>query len=155
MRTFVYKRTHKGDPDSQGRFGIEDCMGRLRRCDFDAVIGIGGICTWARDRGISRKVNWIGIGPRKKTLPRRRGPLVTFDHFVLLEEKGADFQEIAPTLAARLYLPKAARFLFSDDFNENEKAEVSRILSLAEAAPPSTGRHNGRRRHVRCRPKCS
>jgi hypothetical protein len=130
-------------------------MGRLRRCAFDAVIGVGGISVWSRDRGISRKVNWIGIGPSKKTLPSRRGPLVTFDHFELFEEKGSDFQVIAPTLAGRLYRSKAARFLFSDDFNEREKAEVRRILRLAETAPPSTGRRNRRRRQVRCPPKCS
>ena len=79
-------------------------MGGLRRSGFGAVIGVGGISAWARDEGISRKVNWIGIGPRKDPLVGGRGPLVTFDHFVLFEEKGADFQAIAPTLAARLYL---------------------------------------------------
>ena len=103
MRTFVYKRTHKGDPDGQGRFGIEDCMGRLRRCAFDAVIGVGGISVWSRDRGISRKVNWIGIGPSKKTLPSRRGPLVTFDHFELFEEKG-NWQEQQKKLEERRQL---------------------------------------------------
>jgi len=130
-------------------------MGRLRRCAFDAVIGVGGISVWSRDRGISRKVNWIGIGPSKEPLPRGRGPLVTFDHFVLFEEEGADFQVIAPTLAGRLYVSTAARFLFSDNFSEREKAEVRRILRLADAAPPSTGRRNRKRRQIRCRPKCS
>ena len=43
MRTFIYKRTHKGDPDKRGRFGINDCMGRDRSFDFNAVIGVGGI----------------------------------------------------------------------------------------------------------------
>jgi hypothetical protein len=31
MRTLVYTRTHKGDPDKTGCFGIWDCMGKLRR----------------------------------------------------------------------------------------------------------------------------
>jgi hypothetical protein len=48
MRTFIYKRTHQGDPDNQGWFGIQDCMGSLRRRDFDAVIGVGGISDWAK-----------------------------------------------------------------------------------------------------------
>jgi hypothetical protein len=141
VRTFIYKRTHKRDPDSQGRFGIQDCMGSLRTCDFDAVIGIGGICAWARAEGISRKLNWIGIGPRKQPLSGKRGPLVTFDHFLLFEEDGVDFHTIAPTLARRLYFAKAARFVFSDSFNRTEKAEVNRILRLAKSAPPSEKRY--------------
>ena len=65
VRVFIYKRTHQGDPDSLGHFGVQDRMGRLRSCRFDAVIGIGGISDWAESEGISRKVNWIGIGPKK------------------------------------------------------------------------------------------
>ena len=42
MRTLIYKRTHPGDPDEKGRFGICDCMGRVRAWDFEAVIGVGG-----------------------------------------------------------------------------------------------------------------
>jgi hypothetical protein len=38
MRTLIYKRTHTGDPDASGCFGIFDCMGRVRALDFDAVI---------------------------------------------------------------------------------------------------------------------
>jgi hypothetical protein len=30
MRTLIYKRTHTGDPDANGCFGIYDCMGRVR-----------------------------------------------------------------------------------------------------------------------------
>ena len=43
-RTLIYKRTHTGDPDPKaGVFGNNDCMGTVRKRDFDAVIGIGGI----------------------------------------------------------------------------------------------------------------
>ena len=93
MRTLVYKRTHKGDPDRKGCFGIQDCMGRVRSYKFDAVIGVGGIGRMARVEGISGKVNWIGIGSRKGPTGGR-GPLVTFDHFVLYEERGRDFRAI-------------------------------------------------------------
>jgi hypothetical protein len=33
MRTLIYKRTHPGNPDRKGRFGIEDwmCRGAARR----------------------------------------------------------------------------------------------------------------------------
>jgi len=53
MRTLIYKRTHTGDPDANGCFGIYDCMGRVRALDFDAVIGIGGIGSEAQWAGIA------------------------------------------------------------------------------------------------------
>jgi len=137
-RTLVYKRTHKGDPDRKGRFGIKDCMGRIRKIAFGAVIGVGGIGSEAKAEGIGGKVNWIGIGSRKTPFPEGRGPLVTFDHFVLFEEKGQDFRVIAPTLARRMYSRKAPRFLF-DDFDETEQGEVGRLLKMAKTAQPSTG----------------
>ena len=44
MRTLIYKRTHSGDPDPEsGVFGNNDCMGRVKGWQYDAVIGIGGI----------------------------------------------------------------------------------------------------------------
>jgi len=30
-RVLVYKRTHHGDPDHYGQFGINDCMGESAR----------------------------------------------------------------------------------------------------------------------------
>jgi hypothetical protein len=133
VRILVYKRTHKGDPDSSGCFGAEDCMGKVRGYDFDAVIGVGGISRMPTAQGIGGKVNWIGIGSRKGLI-EGRGPLVTFDHFVLYEEKGQDFRKMAPTLARRMY-SKNARVLFN--FSEAEQAEVDRLLRLAKTAPPS------------------
>jgi len=50
MRILVYKRTHNGDPDQIGRFGAYDCMGSVRRREFDAVIDVGGIGPEARQR---------------------------------------------------------------------------------------------------------
>jgi hypothetical protein len=110
IRTLVYKRTHKGDPDAHGRFGIEDCMGSVRQRDFDAVIGVGGISSWPRAQGIDGKVNWVGIGPRKTPLAGGRGPLVTFERFVLFEEAGPDFGSMAPMLAKRM-LSRNARVI--------------------------------------------
>lgn len=43
MRILAYKRTHTGDPDANGVFGVNDCMGRVRSLEFDAVIGVGGL----------------------------------------------------------------------------------------------------------------
>jgi hypothetical protein len=132
-RTLVYKRTHKGDPDETGCFGIQDCMGKVRNYKFDAVVGVGGIGRMARAEGISGKVNWIGLGSRKG-LTEGRGPLVTFEHFVLYEENGQDFRAIAPTLARRMY-SKNARVLFN--FDNAERAEIIQLLRLAKNAPPS------------------
>ena len=81
MRVLIYKRTHNGDPDKWGCFGCHNCMGQVRRWPFDAVIGVGGIGRIPEANGIARKLNWIGIGPRKT--PRgKRGPLITFEHFL-------------------------------------------------------------------------
>ena len=149
MRILIYKRTHKGDPDKTGRFGIHDCMGEIRSIEFDAVIGIGGIGSEPKSEGIDGKVNWIGIGSRKEQLDDRRGPLVWFDHFVLFEDKGPDFQTIAPTLARRMY-SKNIRLLLN--FTEIEQVEVGRLLEIAQTAPPSTKASLTRRAH-RC-PRC-
>jgi hypothetical protein len=147
MRILVYKRTHKGDPDSSGCFGIEDCMGRVRGYEFDAVIGVGGISRMPTAQGIGGKVNWIGIGSRKGPT-EGRGPLVTFDHFVLYEEEGRDFRTIAPILARRMY-SRNARVLFS--FNDAEQAEIACLLKLATAAPPSARMPRPKNSH--CPPK--
>jgi hypothetical protein len=138
MRTFIYKRTHKGDPDTKGRFGIHDCMKQLRNCAFDAVIGIGGMGYEAIAHGIDRKINWIGTGAKKHSLSNVKGQLVTFDHFILFEKTGVDFWAVAPSLADRMYARYAPRFLFDDEFSKAERAEVSRVLKLAAHAPPSS-----------------
>ncbi len=137
MRTLIYKRTHKGDPDERGCFGVWDCMGRVRDHRFDAVIGVGGIGAEPTAQGIARKVNWIGIGARKKASSGDRGPQITFDHFVLFEEKGRKLSPIAPILARRMYSTNGPRRLISDNLSEAEQAEVSRLLELAKNAPPS------------------
>ena len=62
MRTLIYKRTHHGDPDATGQFGIHDCMGRGRAWDFEAVIGVGGVGPEPRSQGLDCKVNWIILG---------------------------------------------------------------------------------------------
>jgi hypothetical protein len=150
LRILVYKRTHKGDPDRKGCFGIQDCMGRVRSYKFDAVIGVGGIGRMARVEGISGKVNWIGIGSRKGPT-RGRGPLVTFDHFVLYEEKGRDFWTIAPTLARRMYSTNA-RVLFN--FSDAEQAEIACLLKLAKTAPPSARMARTKSSHCPPRRRC-
>jgi hypothetical protein len=135
MRTLIYKRTHTKDPDPEGRFGIHDCMGPVRAWNFDAVIGVGGVGPEPRKLKLTDKVNWIGIGPHKKTAAGKRGPVVTFDHFVLWEAKGPSFSCLAPRLAERMY-SNNVRVLMKD-LNRVEQQEVMKILALAKHAPAS------------------
>ena len=144
MRTLIYKRTHPGDPDPEGRFGIRDCMGQVRNWDFDAVIGVGGSGAEASFHGIDGKVNWIGIGPHKAMSTAGHGPVLTFDHFLLFESSGPELCDIAPTLANRLY-GRNVRVLLHD-LSPPERKEVSRILALAAEARPSA---RGPERHHR------
>lgn len=132
MRTLVYKRTHSGDPDALGQFGIHDCMGSVRGREYDAVIGVGGIGPWPRREGIAKKLTWVGIGPHKVGRPDR--PLVTFDHFLYFGETGPNLAKHAPALAAHVY-GRNSRTLMS--FSDDEQAEVDRILAMAKKAPPS------------------
>jgi hypothetical protein len=135
MRTLIYKRTHPGDPDRQGRFGIEDCMGQVRTWRFDAVIGVGGIGSEPRSHGLDGKVNWIGIGPHRVGTARR-GPVLTFDHFWLRESDGPSFWRLAQHLAERMYSTNVR--VLMDDLNEHERAEVQQVLALAKNAPSSS-----------------
>jgi len=149
VRVFIYKRTHQGDPNTLGHFGIQDCMGGLRNCSFDAVIGVGGISKWAQSEGISLKVNWIGIGPKKIPQVGQRGPIVLFDHFMILEEKGKELSSLAPLLARRLLHRKAPRFIFSTQLSASEQSEVKRILNAAKDAPSSSPVRNTVNRNER------
>jgi hypothetical protein len=71
MRSLIYKRTHPGDPDAEGRFGIHGCTGQVRAWRFEAVIGIGGTGPEPRSYGLAGKVNWIRIGPHKRAGARQ------------------------------------------------------------------------------------
>jgi hypothetical protein len=136
MRTLVYKRTHNGDPDAEGRFGIHDCMGQVRRYGYDAVIGVGGVGDEPEAWGIAGKVNWIGIGPHKSEVGKR-GPLVTFDHFLQFGADAPGFLALAPKLASRMYSNNVR--LVMNKVDDQERREIAVILALAKAAPPSRG----------------
>src|SRR5690349_11405126 len=122
LKTLVYKRTHIGDPDKRGCFGIADCMGRVRGYKFDSVIGVGGKSNQPRSQGIAEKLNWIGLGASKYPVKDRRAPIVIFEHFVLYDDKGENIYELAPTLARHL-LAKNVRVLVN--FTQAEQKEVN------------------------------
>lgn len=136
LRTLVYKRTHHGDPDKSGQFGIYDCMGRVRTWNFEAVIGVGGLSPEPRSQELDGKVNWIGIGPHKRAVAGKRGPIVSFDHFVFYGSDGPDFETLAPLLAERIY-SKNVRAIMKG-FSPEEQKEVDKILVRARHAPPSS-----------------
>jgi hypothetical protein len=110
-------------------------MGRVRAWDFDAVIGVGGLGSEASSHRLDDKVNWIGIGARKTSSFHGRGPIVTFDRFVLYEADGPLFHELAPVLAKRLYGSNVRVLL--RDISRKEQKEVARILRLARNGRPS------------------
>ncbi len=106
MRVFINKRTHPGDPRAEGIFGIEDCIGTKRNCNFDAVIGIGGkTCTKARFKGICFKVNWVGVTPKRVKINVKdyRADALTFEKFSLYEEQGAIIEKEFPALFKYMY----------------------------------------------------
>ena len=134
LNALVYKRTHRGDPDKSGIFGIHDCMGRVRRWSFDAAIGVGGKSPWRMDEDIALKINWIGIGPIRKTeVPGLKGPHVEFEFFVLLEEDGPDvyLKKCAPRLFKYMFEDQQVRFVMSRGLPDQMQREVQEILRWA------------------------
>ena len=97
--------------------------------------------------------NWLGIGPHKVPVAGKRGPEVTFDHFLDYGLRGPDFREQAPVLSEHMYVNNV-RSLVS--LTQEEHTEAIGILEAAMNAPPSLGRDaaaeesRGRRK---CRPK--
>lgn len=134
MRILVYKRTHNGDPDPNGCFGAHDCMGSVRALNYDAVIGIGGVGAEARSWGIDGKVNWIGIGPKKRAVSGKRGPEVRFAHFLDFGTSGPGFHKLAPTLAERMY---SRNVRYTVDLRGEESDEACAVVRLAQSAPRS------------------
>lgn len=156
MRTLVYKRTHHGDPDHLGRFGVHDCMGQVRAWRFEAVIGVGGYGLEPQSYGLAGKVNWIGIGAHRILATDKRGPIVTFDHFVYYGSDGPEFASLAPNLANRIYSNNVR--VIMNGLDSVEQAEVERILDRARSAPPSGFSEPMPRNeaaHARCFQGCS
>lgn len=128
MRILTYKRTHVGDPDATGVFGVHDCMGQVRGYEFDAVIGVGGIGAEPRSYGIDGKINWVGI--KAKKIPKQgHAPTVMFEHFVLEEQEGPLLRAMAPNLAQRMY--EGGSRILLNDYTEAERAEALAIIEWA------------------------
>lgn len=135
MNTLIYKRTHRGDPNKSGVFGVHDCMGPVRRWNFDAVIGVGGRRPWTGHEEIANRINWIGINPDKTKArnPKWRGPLVTFERFVLHKGgKGPKLKRLAPKLFRYMFEETHVRAVMSRSLATEMQEEITRILGLAK-----------------------
>ena len=132
MRILVYKRTHTGDPDQSGCFGIYCCMGQVRNRDFDAIIGIGGISREPVEQGIAKRLTWIGIGPHEIDVAGDGYPVLAFERFYLKDEKGPLLTDKAPRLARRLFARNGPRVVMVDADDE-----IETLLRLAKRAKPS------------------
>jgi hypothetical protein len=154
MRTLIYKRTHFGDPDPEsGVFGNNNCMGRVKGWQYDAVIGVGGIGPEPTRNGIAGKLTWVGLGPHKAfNNPNDPGsPRVTFDHFWYLGESGPSLEVKYPALARRMY-EKNVRVLMHTPRGPKEKfqveleTDINKILVLARRAPASQQMRKAKRK---------
>ena len=133
MNTLIYKRTHRGDPNESGVFGIYDCMGQIRGWNFDSVIGVGK-SPWRGHEGLAYRINWIGINPTKQIKARLRGPLVTFQYFALCDEDGPELKTVAPGLFKYMFegKGKSRHHAMSRSLPGNIQAEITKLLTLVE-----------------------
>jgi hypothetical protein len=133
----IYKRTHPGDPDRLGRFGNQDCMGRVRDCGYDFVIGVGGTSGEPRSHRLDRKINWVGRWPQRRPhpWPRARGDLIEFapGDYLVLEDRGPLLQNLSPLLALRVFGARN-RFL-NGCLSPVERREAARVVNKILANP--------------------
>ncbi|WP_287373161.1 hypothetical protein [Prosthecochloris sp.] len=128
-------------------------MGRCRDYKYDAVIGIGGISANPRSEGIAEKINWVGIGPIRHRTPSKRACEVTFEHFVLLDDKGPLLKSIAPNLAKRFYRRNGARYLL-DGYSDIEYQEAQKIVKWAKLQNPSESKSSNPNKDNSCSSSC-
>ncbi|MEI6746760.1 MAG: hypothetical protein WCL34_12430 [Methylococcaceae bacterium] len=140
----IYKRTHTGDPDQGGIFGVNGCMGRVRSWEFDAVIGIGGKNPDKGDEDIANRINYVGLGAKPYSINSKNGhPYVIFDKFILFDDKGdVVFKEDVVNSELFEYLYRKNVRVVKLDKTSQYWGEVKEILKLAENAPPSSGYEN-------------
>lgn len=152
-RVLIYKRNHTGDPDSNGTFGCDDCMGKIRGYRYDAVIGIGVSRPWPEFEGIADRITWVGVGPRRVgTHKARAAPVIRFDRWHVSDAKGKDLRSFAPRLAEYFY-SKHRRYFFSDGLSDEIQQDIERILKLAGPQKANVFREDPRR-IVECRLRC-
>ena len=140
MKIGVYKRTHAGDPCICGIFGANDCMGSQRRRNYEAVLGIGGSTA---PSGMVGRLTWVGIRPSKWEDPSKRGPLVTFDHFCLMDSDGPKLAECAPTLWDEVKNIRRG-IKSSEGLTQTAQTELHTLINEYQKCPPSSDTCNYR-----------
>jgi hypothetical protein len=121
----IYRQTHLDDPGDTGVFGINDCMGRIRDLDFEAVIAI-----------LRSEVSWVGIGARKIRWPGHNHQ-VTFQHFASILP--AQSYPVPPHLDQFM---TGKRYIVHPLLTQTKTPliiEIRIVLQLAINAPPSKG----------------
>lgn len=136
MNTLIYKRTHRGDPNSEGTFGCHDCMGRVRGFLFDAVIGVGGKRPWPKDADMALKINWIGLNPYRVGISKRGHPVLKFQFFRLWNSKGPDFKDYAKRLYRHMFVDGNRRFVLSESLPTDMQNEVADMLRRLQNYSP-------------------
>jgi hypothetical protein len=146
----IYKRTHPGDPDGLGRFGNEDCMGRVRDYRYDFVIGVGGTSSEPRSHCLDRKINWVGRWPKRRDhpMPGARADLIEFapGDYVVMEERGPLLQSLSQMLATRVFGTRN-RFL-NGSLSLVERREAARVVNKILANPVQYGARGAGRNAV-------
>jgi len=150
MQILTYKRTHTGDPNAKGQFGVNDCMGRVRNWRFDAVIGVGGQGPEPVACQIAGRITWVGLNPTWSPHPNGLGQIVTFESFSLLDDKGPLLHELAPLLARRMYERKARTLLSSYSREEKSEAEtvIRTVLGQKSQVAKASVRRSRCRKHI-------
>lgn len=126
MRILTYKRTHVGNPDRTGMFGVHGCMGNVRNWELDAVIGIRGIGSEPQSHGIAGRVTWAGRKPKKRQSLSGVGMLVTFEAFTLIDSKEPLLSEITPNLVEECMRVRT----LPDNYSIDEQAETEHVIQL-------------------------
>jgi hypothetical protein len=155
MRTWIYKRSHTGDPHPRiGIFGYRDCEKTHRGRQYDAVLGIWGATNWDGDSSRAYKLSWIGTCIHRlifddelvQVLTSRihdklhekwswKGThILAFEHFKYYAN-GYDLGA-ATNLVDRMY-PVRTGGMMSPNLPERVQQEVDMLLKLAEDANPS------------------
>lgn len=136
LTVLIYRQTHTHDPCQCGVFGIRDCMGKIRGRSYDAVIGIGA--KKPANIAIARKLTWVGINARKQESPDRKGPLVTFDHFCHMNEKGPMLCNCSPLLYHYMFeCGKIPRFALSTSRPKEIRDEIVELVNQYRNCLPS------------------
>jgi len=140
MRIAIYKRTHTGDPCECGLFGAYDCMGSKRQhcLKYDAVIGVAGPRPDKGSEEIAGRLTWVGIGP-KQLDTFKRGPILSFDRFNLLNENGPCLSKSAPEFWnwVKEELRRGFRDSNSNDLPSLIRSEVLALVDEFGSTSPS------------------